>query len=72
LSDRGRLIQQADAIGNQILGTQSLQCVPVVFERNELLHGMLRGVAHQMIVRRSMRADGPVNPVTGSGRLQAG
>ncbi|OOG49411.1 hypothetical protein B0E50_04610 [Rhodanobacter sp. C01] len=72
MSDRCRPIQQADAIGNQILGTQSLQCVPIVFERNELLHGMLHGVTHQMIVRKSIRADGPVNPVTGSGRLQAG
>ena len=35
-----RRVEHADTIGNQVFGTQVFQYVPVVFERNELLHGM--------------------------------
>jgi hypothetical protein len=34
-------VEEADALGDQVFRTQGFQCVPVIFERYELLHGML-------------------------------
>jgi len=58
-------IQQADTIGNKILRPQLFQRDPIIFERNELLHGSLLQ-ANRTDVRRTIRAEQPADTLTDS------
>lgn len=35
------VVEEFDAVRDEVFWTQVCQCVPIIFERNELLHEML-------------------------------
>ena len=66
MNDGAVSARHADAVGHQLRGIETLQHVPLVFERNELLHGVPPS-GHACI-----KANGPVRTMTKPGRLMTG